>query len=502
MGPIIELTNGRFVDVVGGRYFEPGISVIIRDDTIQAMTGLPGEPMHVRTDFVLDLKGKAVIPGLFNTHCHIQLKYPTLLLTLGDARRTKKYATRQIEKSLADCLAHGVIHLRDALTTDLRPNRALRDRIAKGEIAGPHLHHSVLVSPVGGVHARQPSLSDRLPALLLGTQNLDLDLPESAIVAFPADASEQQVRDAVDRAIDERGAEYIKLYDQEELIPSYKPGAVMMNDAQLQDAADQARRRGVRSTLHHATVASFRRGVTAGVSTLAHLPCDGLLTADDVRACVDAGCVIEPTLTVAYYMAWNTRSMPWHDRPRAIQLSEFRERTFSKLVEEYWTPELAASAQAMVTKAARGRTKIMGVADMAGAFRYWGRMIESGVDNLHRLHEAGATIACGSDAGAVPAAEGMVQNEMALLDLFLNPKQGAAHLDGAALLRIATLNSAQALGLEAQLGSITTDKIADLVVLDGDPLADPQLIGSRAAAVFMNGQLVIDNMGIRQSLGL
>jgi len=40
-------------------------------------------------------------------------------------------------------------------------------------------------------------------------------------------------------------------------------------------------------------------------------------------------------------------------------------------------------------------------------------------------------------------------------------------------LRAATLHSARALGLEQRLGSIAPGKLADLVVLEGDPLADP-----------------------------
>jgi len=43
-----------------------------------------------------------------------------------------------------------------------------------------------------------------------------------------------------------------------------------------------------------------------------------------------------------------------------------------------------------------------------------------------------------------------------------------AHPDG----RSATLEPARAVGLEGELGSIEPGRLADLVVLDGDPLAD------------------------------
>jgi imidazolonepropionase-like amidohydrolase len=40
------------------------------------------------------------------------------------------------------------------------------------------------------------------------------------------------------------------------------------------------------------------------------------------------------------------------------------------------------------------------------------------------------------------------------------------------VLRIATRNGARSLGIESEVGSISVGKIADLVVLDADPVAD------------------------------
>ena len=38
--------------------------------------------------------------------------------------------------------------------------------------------------------------------------------------------------------------------------------------------------------------------------------------------------------------------------------------------------------------------------------------------------------------------------------------------------------------------------VSILVILDGDPLEDFRLIGSRVAALFMDGKLVINNCGL------
>lgn len=55
-------------------------------------------------------------------------------------------------------------------------------------------------------------------------------------------------------------------------------------------------------------------------------------------------------------------------------------------------------------------------------------------------------------------------------------------------LRAATLNPARYLGLDADIGSLEPGKLADLVVIDGDPLADIR-VSDRVALVMQNGRL-------------
>jgi imidazolonepropionase-like amidohydrolase len=98
--------------------------------------------------------------------------------------------------------------------------------------------------------------------------------------------------------------------------------------------------------------------------------------------------------------------------------------------------------------------------------------------NLKKLWDAGIPIVMGTDAGNIGTLHGpSVFREMALMrDAGLTPLQ---------VLRSATTNGAKAMGRD-DLGAIAPGKLADLVVLDADPLADVANL-SHAARVIKDG---------------
>jgi imidazolonepropionase-like amidohydrolase len=97
-----------------------------------------------------------------------------------------------------------------------------------------------------------------------------------------------------------------------------------------------------------------------------------------------------------------------------------------------------------------------------------------------RFVRAGGRLAVGSDAPAVPYGMG-VHLELALLAQAGIPNDQA--------LRLATAEGALALGLERQIGTIEPGKLADLVVVDGDPLARVS-DALRVTAVIKGGRLM------------
>jgi Tol biopolymer transport system component len=99
---------------------------------------------------------------------------------------------------------------------------------------------------------------------------------------------------------------------------------------------------------------------------------------------------------------------------------------------------------------------------------------------IARLVRAGGRVAVGSDAPAVPYGLG-VHYELALL--------AGAGIPNDQVLRLATAQGALALGLEQQLGTLEDGKLADFVVLDGDPLT--RLADTlRIVAVVKGGQWI------------
>ncbi len=483
----VKLVNARIVDVENGCYYPPQASLVIQNGKIVSMPGLPGEPEPgaVACDAVMDLHGMAVIPGLFNTHCHLQF------LPKGEV------GYRQIAKNLSDCVDRGVTNVRDTLCYDLQENRDWMGKIRRGEIQGPRIHQAIHVSPLGGTYAPRPSLMTRFTFSTIGLRIIDYGLKTSGVVVFRPEASPQEVRDAVDRAVDERGAAAIKFCDQREHFMTYKPGAKVMSSEQLAAAVDQANRRGMPTTLHNVTVDGFRQGVKAGVGSLAHLPFDGKLGEEDAALLLQSHTHIEPTLSVGYFMSYSLKGSPVSGHPEIQRLDRFREQGYRAIVEETWLPELQASRYALHTSLSQGKLKVFGVLDLTRPFSYYSGMIPDGGQNLRLLVQQGAAsrMGCGNDAGAANCSAASVQHELAMFDFILNQEKEAVFTP-ADLLRTATIQSARSMGVDAQFGSIRPGKIADLAVLDGDPLQDFHLIGEPVQALFMDGKLVINRCGL------
>jgi imidazolonepropionase-like amidohydrolase len=134
---------------------------------------------------------------------------------------------------------------------------------------------------------------------------------------------------------------------------------------------------------------------------------------------------------------------------------------------------------------------------MGKFFRMGTVFVSHGIGNLRKLHQWGATIALANDGSALTCTLPMLGLELALFNLFLNQEPGETIFSGADALRTATINSARSMGVADRFGTLEAGKTADIAIVDGNPFEDFRVIGSRVAALFMDGRLVINNCALK-----
>ena len=102
---------------------------------------------------------------------------------------------------------------------------------------------------------------------------------------------------------------------------------------------------------------------------------------------------------------------------------------------------------------------------------------------VRQMHRAGVRFVAGTDQGGNPTDyAGFSLHD----DLALYVRAGFTPLEA---LQTATRNAAQLLGMLDSVGTIEKGKVADLVLLDANPLDDIRSV-SRVYAVVLNGRLI------------
>ncbi len=100
-------------------------------------------------------------------------------------------------------------------------------------------------------------------------------------------------------------------------------------------------------------------------------------------------------------------------------------------------------------------------------------------DNFRKAHKAGVKMVFGSDAGVMP--HGQIGKQFkTMVEYGMTPIEA---------IQAATRNAAQALGKEKDVGAIAVGRFADIIAVEGDPLADVRQLES-VDAVVKSGRLV------------
>lgn len=106
---------------------------------------------------------------------------------------------------------------------------------------------------------------------------------------------------------------------------------------------------------------------------------------------------------------------------------------------------------------------------------------QNNTESLQRSLAAGVNVAAGTDAGTPYNYHGGIGLELELL-----VEAGASPMQA---VEIATRQAAINLGLESEVGTVEAGKIADLILVPGDPLQDIRILGN-PAKVIKSGRLV------------
>lgn len=114
-------------------------------------------------------------------------------------------------------------------------------------------------------------------------------------------------------------------------------------------------------------------------------------------------------------------------------------------------------------------------------------------DRFSMALELGVKMAMGSDCGGNEAR----QHGSNVDELISYVRFGMSPMDA---ITSGTLAAAQAVWLDGEVGSIAPGKAADLVVVDGDPLGDIELLVSSVSGVVQGGRVVRDDLGLLDDL--
>jgi imidazolonepropionase-like amidohydrolase len=387
-----------------------------------AAVGPAGSTAAPRGARVIDGAGKTVIPGIVGLHNH------SWYATSGRAVQSNWSSPRLY-------LGSGVTTIRTTGSMSPYAELNLKRNIDAGRAPGPRMH-------VTG-----PYIDDRS-----GTSNVGMhDVPD-------AEAARRVVR-----YWGEEGATWIKAYTS-------------INREALGAAIDEAHKHGMKVTAHLCSV-SFREAVALGIDNLEH----GLFVNTDydpekkpdlcpsgARAKLATLDVSSPDVTRTF-REMIARKVPMTSTLAVYEISVPNRPPLEQRTLDAMAPEVREEYLASRTRLSE-----------PGAYHLDPVIFRKAQEYEVAFVRAGGLLAAGVDptgnGGALPGF-GDQRNYELLIEAGFTPLEA---------IRIMTLNGATVLGVDRELGSIEAGKKADLVLIDGDPIARPAEI-RKVALVFKDG---------------
>lgn len=468
------IKNARLLDVNSGQIVENAWLFVERGNIAAQGTG---EPQINQQGLVFDLKGKYVIPGLIDAHCHATAS-PTFSMRMTDAL---KHA-RQQKQNFVSSVESGVTTIRDMGAFPALLHMFIRD-IEKSRMPGPRVVYCNSILNVMGSHPEIPpsdmNLFAKPASLFIGmimnnfrdTAEMEKDLEENA-----------------------KGASLIKLtLDNKSIFCKKNKAIPAYTNEQLNTIFRYADKMGLPVSGHNQSKFGFDRAMDYPFNSLEHIVGDTVLSDEDIMKMAKRSIAIVPTLTVGQ--------------------SYLMEEAYDQLPVEFTTPEIAyemdvrrnyfASEAEKHVNPAIHKNNVEALNDYKkyGIYNLWDKkkflvnpevffnMIIKGFANLRKMNQAGILIGCGIDAGMPFCYFGGNYREYEILK-----RVGFSNIE---VIRCATINNAKILRMADKTGSLETGKYADMVVLNNNPLDDIRAL-RKPQMVFKQGELMFAAGNIRE----
>lgn len=432
--PTLIIHDVTVIDTTGGPA-KPHRTVIVHDGRIDAVEGSDAEVGVHSPGTQVDGTGKYLIPGLWDMHVH---------MVFGD------WFPRAKQVTLPLFIANGITGVRD-MGGELDVLQQWRKEISAGALIGPRI---VMSGPM--LDGPQP----RFPA--------------SIAIKTPDDG-----RRAVDD-LKHRGVDFIKL---QSLIPRDAVFAI----------ADEAKKRDITFVGHvpdavRASEASnigqksFEHliGIFEGSSPLEDRFIKGAKTESQFLSTYDPKLAEKLFALLAKNQTWQCPTLVWERGGNLIEVRDLAHDTRAQYVPAYW--------KEVTWKRFTDQIEHEFNTDELATRR---RFVEKELEVVNAMHQAGIPFIAGTDTPpGVYIFPGFSLHEE--LERFV-----AAGFSPLEALQTATLNPAKFLGRENELGTIEKGKLADMVLLDANPLDDIRNT-QKIAGVVANGRYFsrtdLDNM--------
>ncbi|MBF0450496.1 MAG: amidohydrolase family protein [Candidatus Magnetomorum sp.] len=466
----INLRNCNIVDVNNGTIIDQG-TIMIRKGIIDLI--LDHKPPHSYGAIEIDMQHQYVLPGLIDAHCH------TTMPSASNFNVSQLMANyRQIQRNYIQQIQSGVTTVRDMGALPLVLEKMV-NKIASGQLPGPRVKFCNAVTNAYGGHPdidlKDVSFLAPFFATFTGQSSLWYTDTKDLVQKFKKNVEKASfVKLALDDISILCGKGKIPSYTQEQLNIIFR----LADEYNLPVAA------------HILTKHGFDRGIKYGLHSMEHTIGDAVIDDRDISQLAEKGCAIVPTMIMAQIFATEEAisKLPQDYRNNFI-LNELKlRRDFVYTSHDAFVePVIHRSNQKTLAFYRQyGCENLYRQGMIQSNPRLFFGILKYGPEHLRKMHNAGVLIGCGTDAG-VP----FIYHGMIFLELEMLARIGFSTRD---VIRFATINNAKILRMDAHIGSIEQEKMADIMVVKDNPFNDLKTL-QKPSIVIKEGRIVFVRNG-------